>query len=322
MDVKADLLTDLPENPVPAGAVSGMLETADGQSIRYARFAARKRPVKGTVILLHGRNECIEKYFETIGDLAERGFMVATIDWRGQGGSSRMLRDPSKGYVDDFRSYVSDLELFFEEIVLPDCRGPFYVLAHSTGSLVALLATPNLVNRVRRMVLVSPFLALENKGRPMRSIAIVARALTFLGLGSLYMPGGSRSRIPAPFASNVLTTDHGRYTRNVRLYEARPDLGLGGPTIAWIDAACRAIARVTDPDFIASIRIPALLVSAGADAVVSNHAIEDYALRMRCGSMIAIDGARHEILQEADIYREQLLAAIDAFIPGEGSDLT
>ena len=29
-----------------------------------------------------------------------------------------------------------------------------------------------------------------------------------------------------------------------------------------------------------------------------------------------IDGARHEILQEADIYREQLLAAFDAFIPG------
>ncbi|MEP4420111.1 MAG: alpha/beta hydrolase, partial [Nitratireductor sp.] len=27
-------------------------------------------------------------------------------------------------------------------------------------------------------------------------------------------------------------------------------------------------------------------------------------------------GARHELLQEADIYREQLLAAFAAFVPG------
>ena len=51
----------------------------------------------------------------------------------------------------------SDLDQFFEEIVLPDCRGPYYILAHSTGSLIALLAAPSMVNRVRRMVLVAPF---------------------------------------------------------------------------------------------------------------------------------------------------------------------
>lgn len=321
MDIKTDLLLEIPENPVPPGAVSGMFEAADGRHIRYARFPAQNRPHNGTVILLQGRNECIEKYFETIGDLAGRGFGVATFDWRGQGGSDRMLQDPSKGYVDNFHSYVGDLEQFFEDIVLPDCRGPYYILAHSTGSLVALLASPNLVNRVRRMVLVSPLLALEKKGLPMGSIAFIARALSFLGLGSLYMTGGSRSREPTPFAANVLTTDHRRYTRNIAIYEARPGLALGGPTIAWIDAACRAIATVSDPDFIASIRIPALLVQAGADVVVSNPAIEDYARRMRCGSMLTIDGARHEILQEADIYREQLLAAFDAFIPGEGADI-
>ena len=32
--------------------------------------------------------------------------------------------------------------------------------------------------------------------------------------------------------------------------------------------------------------------------------------------MVTIDGARHEILQEADIYREQFWAAFDAFVPG------
>ena len=44
--------------------------------------------------------------------------------------------------------------------------------------------------------------------------------------------------------------------------------------------------------------------------------MEAYARRLRVGSLLMIDGAQHEILQEADIYREQLLAAFDAFIPG------
>ena len=45
-----------------------------------------------------------------------------------------------RGHVDSFYDYAADLDQFFEEVVLPDCRGPYYILAHSTGSLVALLA--------------------------------------------------------------------------------------------------------------------------------------------------------------------------------------
>ncbi len=37
---------------------------------------------------------------------------------------------------------------------------------------------------------------------------------------------------------------------------------------------------------------------------------------MRAGGAAPIAGARHEILQEADRYREQLLAAFSSFIPG------
>ena len=45
-----------------------------------ARFGATGRPLKGTVIIFAGRNECIEKYFETIRDLAARGLGTAMFD--------------------------------------------------------------------------------------------------------------------------------------------------------------------------------------------------------------------------------------------------
>src|SRR5690606_2723458 len=118
------------------------LTAADGRRIRYARFEASGRPLEGTVVILAGRNECIEKYFETICDLSARGLGSAVLDWRGQGGSDRMLRDRRKGYVRSFGQYAGDLDRFFEEVVLPDCRPPFFILGHSTGSLVALLAAP------------------------------------------------------------------------------------------------------------------------------------------------------------------------------------
>jgi lysophospholipase len=268
------------------------------------------------VVLLPGRNECIEKYFETTRHLTARGLAVATLDWRGQGASDRLIKDPQRGYVRSFFDYANDLDQFFTEFVLPDCRGPYYVLAHSAGALVALLAAPSLANRVRRMVLTAPFLMVTSTSLTLATIRRLAIALYYLGLGGLYVAGGPRPLQRYPFASNKLTSDPARYARNCELYEAHPHLGLGGPTVAWIRAAAEASMTVQDPDFIAKIQTPILIVAAGADEVVANRPIEDLARRLRNGSLLTIDGARHEIMQEADIFREQFFAAFDAFIPG------
>lgn len=311
-----DLIFETPLNPLPAEAEAGMLKADDGRMIRHARFRAEGRPQKGTVVILTGRNECIEKYYETIGDLSRRGLDSAIFDWRGQGGSDRMLRDRRKGYVKSFSRYVLDLDHLFTEIVLPDCRPPYFILGHSTGSLVALLAAPRLVNRLQRMVLVSPLLEFAGIPMSMETLRRLSGFMRMIGLGSLYLSGGPPGRGAAPFAGNALTSDRERFARNCEIYEQHPELATGGPTAAWINAACRASAKVRDIDFVTDIRIPTLLIAAGADHVVSTPAIEAFAIRMRLGSILTIDGAQHEILQEADLYREQFLAAFDAFIPG------
>lgn len=311
-----DLFHDIPGNPRPQNTAGGFLTTRDNKKIRYGVFAAVGRPIRGTVVVLPGRNECVEKYFETARDLTERGFGIAILDWRGQGGSDRLIRDQQRGYVRSFRDYAGDLEQFFEEVVLPDCRGPYYILAHSAGAVVALLAAPSMVNRVRRMVLIAPFLALPDTSVSMKLVRRVCSALCFLGLGRLYAAWGARPKTAPPFATNKVTTDPVRFARNTQIYQAYPRLALGGPTVRWLKAAAEAAEIVSDPDFMARIKVPLLIIAAGADKVVSTRAIEAYARQLRIGSMLMIDGARHEILQEADIYREPFLAAFDAFIPG------
>ena len=89
-------LVSIPANPVPDNTVAGMLKTKDGIRLRFARFAPPPGR-KGTICLFQGRAEFIEKYFETVRDLRARGFAVATMDWRGQGGSQRMLRRSVQG---------------------------------------------------------------------------------------------------------------------------------------------------------------------------------------------------------------------------------
>jgi lysophospholipase len=76
--VMDQVLYSTPGNPAPENRTEGFFETHDGQQLRYAVFRSSGQVAKGTVVILHGRNEYIEKYFETIRDLTAKGLWVAT----------------------------------------------------------------------------------------------------------------------------------------------------------------------------------------------------------------------------------------------------
>src|SRR6516164_684461 len=293
-------LVSIPANPVPDAVVTGTLKTPDGVSLRFARWAPPPGR-KGTVCLFQGRSEFIEKYFETVRDLRARGFAVATLDWRGQGLSDRALRNPRKGYVRNFSQYQIDLETFINEVVLPDCPPPLFALGQSMGATILLRA---------------PMIALPGMRR-LATTRIVVKVLRSIGLGALYVPGGSASTMmQRPFAGNLLTSDPVRYARNVAVLEAEPALAGGSPTVGWADAAFRVMSELSEARYPASIRQPILILAAGMDGIVSTPAIGEFALQLRAGSHLVVPGARHELLMEQDRFRIQALAAFDAFVPG------
>jgi lysophospholipase len=311
-------LVSIPANPVPDNFVTDYLKTPDGLAIRYARWqppAGRR----GTVCIFQGRGEWIEKYFETVRDLRARGFAVATLDWRGQGLSERMLSDRHKGYVRRFADYDTDLETFMREIVLPDCPPPLFALGHSTGATILIRAAYRGHRWFDRMVLIAPLIGLGGAGATPTASAVV-RVLRLAGLGSMYVPGAAAAATETrPFATNIVTSDPVRYARNVAVLEAEPMLAIGRPTVAWVDAAFRAMRTLSERSYPARIRQPILIVSAGLDVVVSNKAIEEFATYLRTGSHLEVVGSKHELLMEQDRYRSQFWAAFDAFVPGGGS---
>src|SRR6202140_2098683 len=196
-------LVSIPANPVPDNFVTGTLKTPDGVSLRFARWqppAGRR----GTVCILQGRGEWIEKYFETVRDLRARGFAVATFDWRGQGLSDRALYDRHKGYVRDFSEYDTDLEAFMEQGVLPDCPPPIFALGHSMGAAICIRACHDGSRWFERMVMSAPMIALR-PGRLTAMARPLARLMRLLGRGSGYVPTGHGAATGSEdFIGNVL----------------------------------------------------------------------------------------------------------------------
>jgi lysophospholipase len=308
-------LVSIPANPVPDDVVSGIIKTSDGAELRFARWAPPAGR-KGTVCVFTGRAEQIEKYFETVRDLRDRGFAVAMIDWRGQGHSARRLRDPRKGYVRNFSDFEIDVEAFVQQVVLPDCPPPFFALAHSMGGAVMLRLAHAGKRWFDRMVLSAPMIDLPGSATSLPARALL-KVLRMAGQGGRYVPGGSdRLTGSSSFVNNPLTSDPVRYARNLAILEEDPTLGIGSPTVAWADTAFRAMVEFREAEYPLQIRQPILMLAASNDSVVSTAAIEEFAYHLRAGSHLVIAGSKHEILQEQDRYRSQFWAAFDAFVPG------
>ena len=308
-------LVSIPANPVPDNVVSGTIRTPDGAELRFARWAppAGRR---GTVCVFTGRGEQIEKYFETVRDLRDRGFAVAMIDWRGQGHSSRRLRNPRKGYVRDFSDFEVVVETFVQQVVLPDCPPPHFALAHSMGGAVMLRIAYAGKRWFDRIVLSAPMIDLPGRLNTL-PVRVFLKFLRLVGQGGRYVPGGSDQLTGTDsFVNNPLTSDPVRYARNAAILEEDPTLGIASPTVAWADTAFSAMQTFKARDYPSRIRQPILMLAASNDAVVSTSAIEEFAYHLRAGSHLVIAGAKHEILQEQDRYRAQFWAAFDAFVPG------
>lgn len=302
-------------NPVPEGGRFAWLRTRDGVSLRAACWPGRT--LRGTVLVLPGRTECIEKYYETIAGLLTRGFAVAVFDWRGQGLSDRELEDSHKGHVWDFAEYHRDLDCFLDSFVMtaPELPRPYFILAHSMGAHIAVRYLHDRPEPFSRAVLCSPMVYINTAPLPHVVARAIAAAGTALGFAESYVPGGkpydpSRNA----FEGNPLTHDAVRFAREADLFRGNPDLAISAPTLGWIDAAYRSMKMAGQAHFCTAIKTPALIIYGSEETISSPRRQARLAEMLGAGSSMCIDGARHEILQETDEIRAHFWEAFDRFI--------
>ncbi|HEX6865860.1 MAG TPA: alpha/beta hydrolase, partial [Caulobacteraceae bacterium] len=152
-------LVAIAEAPVPDKGTAEWFSGADGERLRAASFFPDGQ-ARGSVVVSPGRTEPIEKYFEVVQELLDRGFAVVAHDRRGQGLSHRPLPDRLKGHAAGFKSYVSDYGRLLDafEGRLPK---PWIALGHSMGGCLTLLALAHgEQRRFKAAILSAPMLGL------------------------------------------------------------------------------------------------------------------------------------------------------------------
>lgn len=299
-------------DPVPIKAV--------GAQLRAARFDADPGVArKGVCVLLNGQTEFIEKYFEVIDELRGRGFAVATMDWRGQGGSARLLADDHrKSFIGDFSEYDQDLDTLLNWIVTPMLApGERPVaLAHSMGAHNLLRALAHNPARFAWCVLNAPMIAISLRGQRQFLVAAVTAFEIWRGNRGGWV-WGMEARDPhnVSFSTQLVTSDPQRFERTQMLLRENPDLRLAGATWGWLAAAIRSMKWLRGQA--ETITTPLLVVGAGKDRICLTPEAKAFAARAPNAQYVEVADAGHEILMEKNAIRAKFWEAFDAFAAGQ-----
>ena len=288
-----------------------------GARLRYACWNASGTATRGTVVVLTGRGEFIEKYAtEIVGELLGRGFAVIALDWRGQGLSDRPLpQEHDAGHIDRFDTYVADLKVFLDTIVAPLAQGPVFALCHSMGGHIMLRALAEHGSApFRAAVVTSPMTGLQREAF-LRSILMLLPEIPTIEHRYLFGTGPFVF-LARDFHSNHVTHDEHRYRWTEAWFAADPRLSLGGPTVGWARQAARSISACLAPGYLERIDLPVLLMTAGQDQIINPASHGPVVARIPRAEHVTFTDAKHEIMMELDPIRAQFWQSFDDFVKG------
>lgn len=295
----------------PEGGYAVWRDAPDGVRLRIGFWPAGA-DAKGTLLLFPGRTEYIEKYGHVAAQMVQAGFGVASIDWRGQGLSDRLMDDPYRGHVGRFEDYQHDVQLLTQTAQSEGFPAPYFVLGHSMGGCIALRAVLNGLD-VKAAVFSAPMWAIEITPLMRRAAWVLSRVANTLGAGGTLAPGTqARSFIlNDPFEDNTLTRDRDMWAFMGMQLRAVPGLELGGPSLDWVRLAmseCASAARLPSPD------LPCLTFLGSNERVVDSRAIHDRMARWPRSHLELVQNAEHEVLMDVPETRTAVMAKITEFL--------
>lgn len=305
----------------PAGwRTHSFINSETGHKIHYGSvFPQRSEPPSAIIVCLGGLSEFAEKYFEVAHDMLDRGYAFWFIEWQYQGRSGRLMKFPHRRHSDGFDKDVSDLHKFIADYVKPAAvhpdrgRIPLVMLAHSMGGNIGfhfLIKHPGFFDAA---AFSAPFFGIYNFKWPMQLLAAaIAPFVPFIGQN--YVFGGSDWNEKSRNGNPVFSSD--TYRERIHNFWSlkEPDVQVGAVTFGWVIQALKSCAALKRPEALSSVKIPVLIGLAGDDRIVDNDIIRKAAQYLPQGRLIEIDGARHEILMEADVYRNRFFEAFDKML--------
>jgi len=285
----------------PEGSAWGLVKVGDAPPARYGVAAPPRRP-RADVLILASYGEPAEVWFETIGDLNAKGYVVWTLEPIGQGGSGRYTPVRDLGHAPSLEPDVAAVGAMTARFIR---RRPMILLASRTSAPTALAAVEAGLP-VDGLILSSPTLAPDPP-----PVLEQAEMRSRFFLGALRASGGSGWLREGP-DDVALGATHDVQRARVRLawQTANPDLRMGGPSWGWRTAFSRAAQGATASPALQRITVPVLVLQPDEGAAAARAACKRIG---RC-TLQSFGPAGQSLHLEVDEVRGAWLSAVVSFI--------
>lgn len=268
-----------------------------GQKIRIGRYKTDKINAR-TILICPGRSSFIEKNETAAKIFNDMGFNVVVLDWRGQGGSDRLINHAQKVYIKNYNQYLDDIDLVIKNLK-PEEQSNLFFYGASMGGHVALRYLAQRPHQIKAAVLAAPMLDVQTSPFPKFLARFLGWFKTKTGHGGSYCYGfGNFNPNRDVFERNKVTHDPVVFERQRQLALQYPKLVTGGPTFRWLHASFESIDQLKDPNFLKNIKIPVLIASAGDDRFVDNSQDVLFSQQLLNGQHTFYEGSFHHILYE------------------------
>ncbi len=270
----------------------------DGIQIRYA--VREGSDPSRIVFFLNGRSEYLEKYFDLPDDTDLASWTWVTMDHRGQGAS-----EGQRSHVADYSHFASDARAVIDQAG----KGrPYVMLAHSMGGLITLYGTLLGLLHPQSIVLSSPLFGILAP-MPMPIAKALAKIFSYTPLFEKYT--GSKVDRRASFTGNILTHSQERFAAM-----AASPYPTSSPTFGWVYATFKAFKLLFNKVRLKGLTMPIGIMAGSEEKVVDRFVYEEWAkerseVNQKATALILIPGASHELLNEADEYRDQAISFIN-----------
>lgn len=294
------------------------LQMPDGRHMHVYRWLPAAEP-RAVLLVAHGMAEHGARYARLAAALNAAGWAVYALDWPGHGLSVSSAAELGHFADRDGWAYALDgLQRVRERVQQEQPGKPLLLFGHSMGSFlsqhyivehgaglkgVILCASSGSMGPLRAVGVLLLRLEAALLGRGHRSA--LAEALSFKAFNKKFAPNRS--------AADWLSRD----SAEVDKYIADPLCGFRGSATLWADMLS-AGASLLDAQRLARIpkELPVLLISGDHDAVsMGTQGLEQLVRAYRSAGLKDVElrlyeGARHEILNEVESCRGQVMADV------------
>lgn len=269
-----------------------------------------------TLVIIPGRAEIEHKYAELIYSLRELPLRILVPFVRGQGMSSPVIPGSHKCHIEDFNLYRQDIDFMLDELQVSD----FVQMGFSMGGLISTDLAAHGRHKPQRLALMAPYLwPAYNLPAPILR-AFVGFMGSMPGLKTMYTPHGSEYK-RLPFEENIHSHSRLRYERYHDYYAQHPELALAGPSYSFVRQSLLKQSELYFSHF--EFTMPVFCAAAACDKVVSaahcQSFMESHQRDVIKPKFVRVAGAYHDILNEADEYRNPIMTRALNFLLNDGN---